>query len=52
VKLLIFVGVNVFGSLGWWAGEHIGLMSAFVAGGIGSVLGVYVGWWSAREFLD
>jgi hypothetical protein len=52
VKLLILVGINVFGALGWWLGERFGVMTAFVAGGIGSVVGVYVGWLTARRLLE
>ncbi|HEX5177208.1 MAG TPA: hypothetical protein VFV83_09280 [Chthoniobacteraceae bacterium] len=52
VKLLIFVGINVFGALGWWLGERYGLMTAFIASGIGSILGVYIGWLTARRLLE
>jgi hypothetical protein len=51
VKLLIFVGINVFGALGWWLGERFGVMTAFIASGAGSLLGVYVGWSTARRLL-
>jgi hypothetical protein len=51
VKLLIFVGMNVFGALGWWIGERFGIMTAFFASGIGSMVGVYAGWWTARRYL-
>jgi hypothetical protein len=52
VKVLIFVGVNVFGALGWWLGEQFGDGWAIILGGIGSILGVYVGWAAARRFLE
>ena len=52
MKLLIFVGMNVFGALGWWLGEQFGLGTAIVASGIGSILGVYVGWRVARNIFD
>ena len=52
MKLLIFVGMNVFGGLGWWLGEQFGIGTAFVASGIGSILGVYVGWRVARNLFD
>ena len=51
MKLLIFVGINVGGGLGWWAGEQFGVMTAFILSGIGSVLGVFGGWKVARELL-
>ena len=52
MKLLIFIGMNVFGALGWWIGEQFGIMTAFIASGIGSMIGVYAGWWTARRFLE
>ena len=52
MKLLIFVGMNVVGALGWWIGEQFGLGAAIVVSGIGSILGVYVGWRVARKIFD
>jgi hypothetical protein len=52
MKLCIFIGVNVGGMVGWWLGEHVGLMTAFLVSGVGSVFGVYGGWWVAREYLS
>jgi hypothetical protein len=61
MKLLIFIGVNVGGILGWWVGEHVcGLFGLsqqtsflidFIISGLGSVAGVYAGWWAARKYL-
>ena len=51
MKLCIFIGVNVGGMIGWWLGEHVGIMTAFLVSGVGSVLGVYGGWRVAREYL-
>ena len=51
MKLCIFIGVNVGGMVGWWLGEHVGIMTAFLVSGVGSVLGVYGGWRVAREYL-
>ena len=52
MKLLIFVGMNVFGGLGWWVGEQFGIGTAIVASGIDTILGVYVGWAVARRIFD
>jgi hypothetical protein len=52
VKLCIFVAVNVGGCAGWELGEHFGLMTAFVASGVGSIVGVYLGWLVARRLLQ
>lgn len=51
MKLLIFVGLNLFGALGWYVGEPFGLMTAFLASSVGSVVGVYAGWFAARRLL-
>jgi hypothetical protein len=52
VKLVIFISLNVFGAIGWWLGEPYGIMTAFVLGGAGSAVGVYVGWLTARRLLE
>jgi hypothetical protein len=51
MKFCIFVGVNVGGYIGWALCEQFGLMFAFFASGVGSVLGVYAGWRVARHYL-
>ena len=51
MKLCIFIGVNVGGMVGWSLGEYVGIMTAILASGVGSVLGVYAGWRVAREYL-
>ena len=52
MKLCIFVGVNVGGYAGWALGEPMGFMTAFLISSVGSLLGVYVGWKVAREYLS
>ena len=51
VKLFIFIGINLGGYVGWDLGERFGTMTAFVLSGLGSMLGVFVGWWAARKYL-
>jgi hypothetical protein len=51
-KICIFVGITVFGWIGWWAGSGLGIMTAWVFSGVGSLLGVYVGWRINRDFLS
>jgi len=51
MKLCIFVGVNVGSYAGWVIGEPMGLMTAFVGCSLGSLLGVYLGWKVARQYL-
>jgi hypothetical protein len=52
MKLCIFVGMNVGGWVGWSLAENLGLMSAFLVSGIGSIIGVYLGWLIARRLLN
>jgi len=52
VKLCIFIGMFIGGYAGWWLGEYVGILTAYIASGVGSVLGVYAGWRFARAFLS
>jgi hypothetical protein len=52
MKLLIFIGINVGGAIGWSLGEPFGFMAAFFVSGLGSVAGVYAGWWVARRYIE
>ena len=52
MKLIIFISLNVFGAIGWSLGEPYGLMTAFFLSGLGSILGVYLGWKLARRLLE
>ena len=51
-KFCIVVGMTVFGSIGWWLGAKVGLMTAYILSGGGSLLGVYLGWRVWRDYLD
>ena len=51
-KLCIFVGMTVFGWVGWWIGAKVGMMTAFILSGIGSIVGIYVGWRIYRDYLS
>ena len=51
-KLCIFVGMTILGWIGWWLGNKIGIMTAWVFSGIGSMAGVYVGWHINRDYWD
>ena len=52
MKLCIFVGANVGGAVAWSVCERFGMMLAFLAGAVGSLLGVYAGWRLARHCLE
>ena len=42
-KLLGFVGATLVGSIGWWLGERVGFMTAFILSVIGTGIGMYAG---------
>jgi uncharacterized membrane protein YeaQ/YmgE (transglycosylase-associated protein family) len=47
-KLLGFVGATIGGSIGWWLGARIGMMTAFMV----SIVGTGVGMYAARRLLS
>jgi len=42
-KLLAFLGATIFGWVGWWLGDRVGLFTAFALSMVGTGLGIYVG---------
>jgi len=50
-KLLIFLGMTVFGWVGWWLGAKVSFMTAFLVSGVGSMIGVYIGWRIHRDLF-
>jgi len=52
-RLCIFMGMTIFGWLGWWIGSKLGgFMTAFIISSIGSMVGVYIGWRINRDYLS
>ena len=51
-KLLIMIGLTLFSWLGWWAGAPFGFFTGFLLSGVGSLIGVYVGWRINRDYFD
>ena len=47
-KLLVLVAATVGSGLGWWMGEHVGVMTAFFV----SLLGTGAGAYGASRFFD
>lgn len=39
------------GAIGWWLGERLGFMTAFLLSVVGSALGVYYGRKLAKRYL-
>jgi hypothetical protein len=42
-RLMGFLGMTAGGWAGWWAGAHVGMMTAFVLGMVGTGAGLYYG---------
>lgn len=42
-KLMALLGSFLVGSLGWWIGDKVGLMTAVILSGIGTGVGIYAG---------
>ncbi len=40
--LIKFIGLTAGSWVGWWVGDHIGLMTAVVLSSIGAGLGLYL----------
>ncbi len=52
-RLCIFMGMIVFGGIGWWIGAKLGgFMTALWISSLGSIVGVYVGWRINRDYLS
>lgn len=49
-KMLNFIGATIGGSLGWWAGERVGFMTAFILSIIGTGIGIYFGHRVAKNY--
>lgn len=50
-KLLVSVGGSIGGSVGWWAGDGLGTMTAFMLCIVGTAAGVYAARRIVREYL-
>ncbi|MFZ5625542.1 MAG: hypothetical protein ACOY71_14140 [Gemmatimonadota bacterium] len=43
IRLMGFVGGMVGSAVGWWAGRHAGVMTAFILSMVGTGIGLYLG---------
>jgi len=50
-RLLGFVGATLGGTIGWYLGAPVGMMTAFVLSIIGTGVGMYLGVKIARQYL-
>lgn len=53
-KLCIFAGTTIMGYAGWFAGEFVGFdfLGCFIVSGLGSILGVWLGWKLSRRLSE
>jgi len=51
-KLMGFVGATAGSLVGWYLGDLVGFMTAVVLSMVGTGLGLWVGHWAARRWLD
>jgi len=51
-KLTLLISITILGWIGWWLGDHIGIMTAYWVSFIGSLLGVYVGVLINQNYLN
>lgn len=49
-KLVLFIAATVGGSIGWWAGSGVGLMTSFFLSVVGTGLGIYFGKRFAQQY--
>lgn len=49
--LIAFMGATLAGSLGWWLGARVGMMTAFVVSTVGTGVGAYYTRRWVREHL-
>ena len=49
-RLCIIMSMTLVGAVGWWVGAKIGLITAFILSGVGSMAGIYLGWRINRTF--
>ena len=46
-----FLGATILGAIGWWIGDRVGMMTAFILSTIATGIGLYAGRRIARDFL-
>jgi len=51
-KIISLTGMMLGSYLGWWLGEKVGLMTAFILSTVGAGIGLYVVRRYAKHFLE
>ena len=50
-KIVMLSGVTLFSCLGWWLGQDIGMMTAYMLSFAGSLVGVVAACWFNNNYL-
>ena len=51
-KIILLTNITIFSWLGWWLGDRFGIMTAYLLGFGGSLVGVYLGVRITRDYLE
>lgn len=51
-KVMVFIGATAGGAAGWWLGDFVGLMTAFLLSMLGTGAGMYAGARIVRDYLE
>lgn len=49
-KICILIGSTAGGAIGWWMGEKVGIMTAFMISMVGTGIGMYAGFRFADRY--
>jgi hypothetical protein len=47
-----FIGATILGGVGWWIGERVGFMTAFMISTVTSGVGLYYGRRFFRDYME
>ena len=50
LKFSLFLALNVGGTIGWWAGEYVGIWTALLSSAAGSILAIALVWRYRENF--
>lgn len=50
-RLVVLISSTIVGSVGWWIGARVGVMTAFLVSIVGTAIGVYLGRRFVQEYL-
>ena len=51
-KIILLTSVTAFSWVGWLLGEPFGMMTAYILSVVGSLVGVYIGVKTQRNYLE